>query len=167
MPSNFYGEIIRALEGKEVFTIVDATGNLLKDAIEAKPWMIKPNIHEFKEVYPNVTSESKLFEQLESVIENGVSNVVVTLGERGCLATNRESAFYVRVPKVESVNPIASGDTFVGGFIAKYGATGDFKTSVRYASACAVANAMNLMPEIPNNLDLNGLAESTMVEIAG
>lgn len=167
VPDHFYGQIISELSDENVYTIVDATGNLLKGAIEEKPWMIKPNIHELKQVYPHVVNEAKLFEQLESIVQDGIANVVVTLGAKGCLSANREKAFYVRVPQVETVNPIASGDTFVGGFIAKYRMTGDFEMSVRFGSACAVANTMNLMPEIPNNLDLNGLAESTMVEIAG
>lgn len=167
IPDTFYGQIIEELSKKNVYTIVDATGSLLKEAIEAKPWMIKPNIQEFKEVYPHVVDEVGLSEQLDLILQGGIENVVVTLGEKGCLCANREGAFYIRVPQVQPVNPIASGDTFIGGFVAKYSVTRDFETSVRFASACAVANTMNVMPEIPEGFDLHGLAEAMKVEIAG
>ncbi|GMA62203.1 PfkB family carbohydrate kinase [Alicyclobacillus fastidiosus] len=127
--------------------------------------MIKPNIHEFKQVYPEVTNESTLFKKIMTLIHSGISNAVVTLGEKGCLFVNRESAFYARVPQVDILNPIASGDTFVGGFIANYAEIGNCETAVRFASACGVANAMSLLPEIPKGVDINRLMESILVEI--
>jgi 1-phosphofructokinase family hexose kinase len=167
VPDDFYARMIRRLATKRVYTIVDAGGNLLKEAIAARPWMIKPNIHEFKQVYPNVTDELHLPAVMKDIVASGISHVVVTLGEKGCVAASADRLFYVRVPSVEVVNPIASGDTFIGGFLAKYVEAGDFERSVRFASACAMANAMNAMPELPQNYDLDDLTESTRVEAAG
>ena len=167
VPDSFYGRIIRELANKKVYTIVDATGNVLKEAIAARPWMIKPNIYEFKQAFTSVKDGSDLYTEIQSVLKDGISNVIVTLGDQGCLAANAVKTFYVRVPKVDVVSPIASGDTLVGGFVAKYVESHDFEEAVRFANACAVANALNPMPELPSDCDLKELTDLTTVEVAG
>ena len=46
LPATIYQDILHRLAGKEILTVVDATGNLLCNVLEHHPFLIKP-----KDVY--------------------------------------------------------------------------------------------------------------------
>ena len=50
LSENTYAEILRKLESKDICTIVDATGNLLKNCLIYQPFLIKPNRQELSEI---------------------------------------------------------------------------------------------------------------------
>lgn len=51
VPSNIYGELIKIAKEKGAVTILDAEGELLEKGIKEKPDIIKPNIHELKNLW--------------------------------------------------------------------------------------------------------------------
>ena len=67
-----------------------------------------------------------------------ISEVVITLGDRGCLYGNRDGA-QVRVPshRVDAVDSTAAGDTFVGVLSAVLGEGATMPEAMRMASAGA------------------------------
>ena len=50
LPATIYQDILQRLAGKEILTVVDATGNLLCNVLEHHPFLIKPNHHELGEM---------------------------------------------------------------------------------------------------------------------
>lgn len=161
----FYAELTTELRNRNVKVIIDTSGEPLRMALESKPWMIKTNLDEFVEVVGKEDINPKKMDclfvvnSMRSLIKAGISKVVVTMGSKGFFAVDQEKNWLFQVPKVDAINPIASGDTFLGGFVARYSETGDFIASLRFAAACSVANCLNLYPEIPDNIDLEELEE--------
>lgn len=51
LPDNIYEKIIEKLNGRGIDFVVDATGDLLKNVLKYKPFMIKPNHHELGEIF--------------------------------------------------------------------------------------------------------------------
>jgi fructose-1-phosphate kinase PfkB-like protein len=100
---------------------------------------------------------------MRGLVDTGLSVVVVTLGERGVLTVTQEDTFWVQVPKVQVVNPIASGDIFLGGFAVKYLEMQNIELAVQFGTTCAVANVMNLTPELPQDVDLQELLKNVRV----
>lgn len=95
--------------------------------------LLVPNEHEAAVLTGNPDPDQAMEELLRSVPE-----VVITLGDRGCLYGNRDGA-QVRVPshRVDAVDSTAAGDTFVGVLSAVLGEGATMPEAMRVASAGA------------------------------
>ena len=67
----------------------------------------------------------------------GISNIVVTLGERGALVLNDRGKKIIPPHKVNSIDSTGAGDAFVGCFAAYYIETGDMDTAIATANRYA------------------------------
>ena len=70
----------------------------------------------------------------ESLLEKGVKNVLVTLGTDGSLLVNKEGRIAVPSCKVDAVDTVAAGDTYVGYFISSLASGYSLKEAMGYAS---------------------------------
>ena len=43
IPDDIYEQILKRLQGRDIRVVVDATGDLLKNVIKYRPFLIKPN----------------------------------------------------------------------------------------------------------------------------
>jgi ribokinase len=74
----------------------------------------------------------------EILIEQGVKEVIVTLGSRGSFYLNYSGkSIATRAFKVSAVDTTAAGDTFIGAFAAKYFSYERIEDSLSYATAAA------------------------------
>lgn len=67
LPDNIYEKIIEKLNGRGIDFVVDATGDLLKNVLKYKPFMIKPNHHELGEIF---STEIKTLGDIKKIREN-------------------------------------------------------------------------------------------------
>ncbi|MFC6716330.1 bifunctional 2-dehydro-3-deoxygluconokinase/2-dehydro-3-deoxygalactonokinase [Natrialbaceae archaeon GCM10025810] len=65
------------------------------------------------------------------------STVVVTRGDRGALALDSDGTVDQPIYEAETVDPIGTGDAFVGGFLASYVEDGSTAEALRYGAAAA------------------------------
>jgi tagatose 6-phosphate kinase len=165
--SRFYAELVDALSKKQVKTIVDTSGKALQYSMQVKPWLVKPNLEEFAEIigfdrrsvdYRDVLREMKKY------VNQGAEQIVVTLGKEGLFYANKKQCFRIKSPCVTAVNPIASGDTFLGGFVSNYVQTQNIEQSLKLGVACAAANVMSQYPGIPSDADIESLLGQVEVE---
>ncbi|MBA4543781.1 1-phosphofructokinase family hexose kinase [Thermoactinomyces daqus] len=157
--SSFYAELARQLTEKSVKIIVDTSGKALQEAMRVNPWFVKPNLEEFQEL-TGVAENADLrtiLQEMKNWINQGVKHMVVTLGKEGLLYAGQTECFFLKSPRVAAVNPIACGDTLLGGFVSRYVQTKRIRPSLQLGVACAAANAMNPYPGIPDDADLNAL----------
>ena len=105
---------------------------------EAIPDIVKPNEDELFALTGIKDDPSKAANVL---IQKGVAGVLASLGKIGCMYATWESEEYCPAPKVQTVNAIGSGDSFVAGFL--YGAVKgyDIRASLSIACAAGAANA--------------------------
>jgi fructose-1-phosphate kinase PfkB-like protein len=94
---------------------------------------------------------------MRKYVNQGAEQIVVTLGKEGLFYADKKRCIRIISPRVPAVNPIASGDTFLGGFVSHYVQTKDLEQSLKLGVACAAANAMSQYPGIPSNADLESL----------
>lgn len=70
---------------------------------------------------PELASYSKcedVNKGIEILLNKGVKNLIVTLGSKGSMFSNKETTFKVDAYKVKAVDTVAAGDTFIGYFAA-------------------------------------------------
>ena len=74
-------------------------------------WFI-PNEIEFEEIYGDVFNENNLL----LFAKNVDTNVVVTLGEKGCAYIENNSVKIIKADSVKAIDTTGAGDAFVGAF---------------------------------------------------
>ena len=74
-------------------------------------WFI-PNEIEFEEIYGGVFNENNLL----LFAKNVDTNIVVTLGEKGCAYIKNNSAKIIKTASVKAIDTTGAGDAFVGAF---------------------------------------------------
>jgi 1-phosphofructokinase family hexose kinase len=161
-----YAEIVDAVQATGARAILDSAGEPLRLAMSRGPWMIKPNQAEFREALgmPAGSGDGELLDAMCARLGSGTEIVVVTQGARGLVVVTPQVRWRVRVPSIRTVNPTGSGDFFLAGFATGLERGRDLAGSVRFGAACAVANAMSVIPEIPGGVDLEGLGERVTLE---
>ena len=69
----------------------------------------------------------------QTLMDKGLKNLIVTLGERGALHMHGSEKTYYPAPKVNAVDTTGAGDAFIGCFAQSYVSSGDIATSIQRA----------------------------------
>ncbi len=122
MPGDVYEKMLSVLQGKEVLSVVDATGELLKNVLKYRPFLIKPNHHELGELFGvTLTDPEEIRKYAGKLQQMGARNVLVSMGGDGAVFLCESGKFFFRrPPKGEVKNTVGSGDSMVAGFLAGY-----------------------------------------------
>ena len=130
--ADIYARILEPLSDKKIFTIVDASGDLLASALARRPFLIKPNLAELEELC------GSRFEDVEAIIKGaetararGARNVLVSMDRRGALLVSERGIFIEPVEAVQAANTTGAGDALVAGFAAAYLKSGDFQVALK------------------------------------
>ncbi len=103
---------------KGVRTVVDASGQALKNALSCKPYLIKPNAYELGDIYGvkiEVKTDAVFYGR--KLIDAGAENVLISLGKDGAVLVTRDEAYEMNAPEGEAVNSVGAGDSMVAGFL--------------------------------------------------
>lgn len=152
--TTIYKEIMQLLP--EVLIVVDATGDLLLNVLENKPFLIKPNNHELGELFSvSLSTKKEVIPYAKKLQEKGAKNVLVSLGKQGAVLVAHNGEVYESdAPKGELINSVGAGDSMVAGFIAGYLESKNyeysFKLSVCSGSASAFSENLATKEEVMN-----------------
>ncbi len=143
LPDDIYRQIMLLLSGRDIRIIVDASGALLKNVLEFRPYLIKPNNFELAELFDTeLKSDEDVICHCRRLQEMGARNVLVSMAERGSLLLTEGGEVYREgVCKGEVKNSVGAGDSMVAGFIA--GLSDSFGYALKLGTACGGATAFS------------------------
>ena len=98
--------------------VVDSHGPTLAAAVTEGAYLIKPSRRELAELSGLEPADLDYEAAARHVVEQGVANVVVSLGPGGAFLATPELATHVRAPEVEVVSTVGAGDAMVAGLLA-------------------------------------------------
>jgi 1-phosphofructokinase family hexose kinase len=137
-----YAQIIRCVQSAGGLALVDADGETLLQACEAKPYLVKPNALEASQVtgieisFPqDCPSAAGYFHSL------GVPLVLVTLAEQGAVLTEGSRAWWARPPRLTIHSPIGAGDAALAGFVYGLSHGENLAEALRLSVASGTASA--------------------------
>ena len=142
---NIYRELVSVVRAAGKPAILDTSGTLLVNSLEARPTMIKPNTDEIQAILGRKPeSIDEIVAAAREVHEKcGIEKVVVSLGGDGSVMACEEGVFRGRAPKIDVVNPVGSGDTMVGAFAVAIARGMSVEEQLAYAMSCASANCLS------------------------
>jgi len=73
----------------------------------------------------------------QKILDTGVKNLIVTLGNKGVFVKNRNIKKYIESTNFKPVDTSGAGDAFIGAFLYKFSTTKDLIKSVDFANKVA------------------------------
>lgn len=147
--------------------IFDSSRAALEAGLKAKPWLIKPNDKELEMlVGHSLPTLNDIKKAAISLVEQGIDNVVVSLGSKGALWVNKDEAWLAKPPKCEVISTVGAGDSMVAGIVHGLLSNNSVKDILVFASAVAALSVSQPGVGIPDKEKLNNLIDKIDV-IAG
>ena len=102
-----------------------------------------------------------------SLMEKGVKNLIVTLGEEGALLINQDHDLLIPGYPVQAVDTTAAGDSFIGGFAASLIKNKTLPDAVDLANLCGAlaATRPGAQPSIPSLEELEKFKKSGKIAL--
>ena len=158
IPVNIYYEIIMEAKGLGIRSILDSSGQLLKEGIKAKPYLIKPNIHEAEELLDTeLPTEEAIIKAALDLVEMGIEIAAISQGKGGIIATTKKSIVKAVPPPVKVVSAVGAGDCTVAGLALKIAYGEPLIESCRLAVAMGAAAVLTPGTELCHRADVEKL----------
>lgn len=154
---NIYKDIMDMLKDKGVQIVVDATSRLLTNVLEYNPFFIKPNQHEFGDIF-NVTlnTQEEVIPYALELKKMGAVNVCVSMGGKGAILVADDGNVYkAKAPDGILKNSVGAGDSLVAGFLSGWIEKKDYEYAFRKGVATGSASAFS--ERLATNGEVNDL----------
>lgn len=143
MSNNFFAQLITTLKEKGVKVILDADEEILVRGLNAGPFLIKPNIHEFgRLIGKNIGEMEDVFEEAKPYLDM-VEYIVVSAGVHGVVGVSREGSYRALPPRVKVRSSLGAGNSLVAGIVSVLSKGGSFEESLVLGVACGTASTLN------------------------
>lgn len=145
VPEEFYATLIDLANYRGIRAVLDTSGNAAHIGVEAKPWMVKPNIVELEAIFRRpIESEDDLLHCVEILHAKGIGIVAVTRGAKGAYLRSANGLWEATPPTIEFASAVASGDSFLAAFLYQWlhgSPQAEETESLRLAIGAGAANA--------------------------
>lgn len=158
VPLDIYARLIRRCREEKRKVFLDTSGELLREGIKEKPYLVKPNKKELEYIAGRkLTDREDVIGEAKKLVEQGIEKVVVSLGREGLVYADRERVLFEPAKAVKAVNTVGCGDSVVASLCMSEVSGDDCQLALRKAAALAAANATTretAMIPLNNYLDL-------------
>lgn len=169
LSDDVYEKILEHFTNKDINVVVDTTGNLLKNILKYKPFLIKPNHHELGEIFSvDINSTQDVIRYAKKLQEMGAKNVLVSRAKDGAtLIDENGNVISVTNAPGKIVSSVGCGDSMVAGFIAGYIESESYEKALRLGAVCANATAFSSSIAKKKEIDNMLLNESIYIKQKG
>ena len=110
--------LVERLKNLGLNVALDTSGEALREALKASPWLIKPNTEELADVLGcEVVSVAAQAEVASRLHAQGIEHVVISHGADGVNWFSVGSAMHATPPKVSVVSTVGAGDSLLAGML--------------------------------------------------
>lgn len=162
MSSHMYGDLVRALPDARV--LVDASGDLLRHALEASPYGIKPNRVEAQTLTGmTIDSPRSAARVARALMSTGVRLAVISLGADGAVACWDDRVCHVAPPDVTPINAVGAGDCLLGAVAAALARAGELVDALRLGVAAGTAKVLSPETGVVRRSDIDAVLPAVRV----
>ncbi|KJS50617.1 1-phosphofructokinase [Desulfosporosinus sp. BICA1-9] len=140
VPSSLYRQWLeraKALGGK---TFLDAEGELLREGLKAKPFLVKPNLYELEHLVGHKLSRLEdVAAAARNLLRQGVEVLVVSLGSEGALFAYQEQVIHAEGLPIEVKSTVGAGDAMVAALTLVPAGEDYLARAVRWSIATSAA----------------------------
>lgn len=142
LPDTTYRDVVACLRRRSVRTVLDTSGAALAHALDARPFLIKPNVEEAEDVLGRALGDdASIVLAARELRERGATYVVISQGARGAIGVGPEGAWNAIPPAVNALSTVGSGDSMVAGLAIAFNEGAGFVEALRLGTATGAATA--------------------------
>lgn len=141
---SIYGDIMQRLVNKDVKIIVDAVGQVLRNTLKYKPFLIKPNKKELEQLWGvTINSQDEVIYYAKKLQDEGAVNVLVSMDKDGAILVTEDNTYIKQAKVGVVVNSVGAGDSMVAGFLASYSEDSNYSIALEMAVCAGGATAFS------------------------
>ena len=155
--TTIYRQWIQDARRRRLLTVLDASGEALRQGLSASPWLIKPNREEAEALSGRpLSTMAAVGRTAMALSRRGPELVVISLGKSGAvLASHRRGEVWMAAPpRVTTDSAVGAGDSFVAGFVVGWLRSRSLREAMRWGSASGAATAMTPGTELCHRRDV-------------
>jgi len=164
VPPETYADLVERLNAAGAKAVVDTRGIMLEKALEAHPFLIKPNRYELELFCGRKLSSLEDVLAEARRLQEKSDYVCVSLGGEGAVLVGAEGAYYANAPKVQVRSTVGAGDSLVGGLVAGFARGTSPAEALRLAVSCGSGTASKPGTELFSPDDLSELEKDVAVK---
>lgn len=161
VPADIYAKLLERVRKNGVKTLLDTSGDALKNALPCAPDLIKPNLEELDALIGgaprNLAGIAACARELQAA---GAKDILISCGAQGAVLVPLEgNALYLAATPGEAVQPVGSGDSMAAGWL--YAHTHGFSAEETLRFAVAAGSAAAFSAWLPNRTRIEAALEKT------
>ncbi len=165
IPADIYRQLIDRAKNSGIKTVLDSDDAWLKEGIEAKPNVIKPNVHEAEELLgTELRDEAAIVEAVKTLVKRGIEIATISRSKHGLIVANGEKVLKATPPKVEIRSTVGAGDSAIAGLVLKLSQGHGIDEASRWAVAAGTAATLTPGTELCRREDVERLLPQVKIE---
>ncbi len=163
-PGDIYSDYIALAKEKNVKTILDADGLAMAEGIKARPFAVKPNVHELGELLGrSLKTEKEIIAAGRELIHEGITMVVISRGSEGAIALAKEEAYRATPFSIIPQSTVGAGDSMVAAMTYAVLENKPLSEVVRWAAAAGTVTASKPGTEVCSLSEVQPLLNQVQV----
>jgi 1-phosphofructokinase family hexose kinase len=144
-----FAEMLALCAARKADVCVDASGGLLRAALKARPWLIKPNVEELAELTgKRLTDADQILAAARGLLTR-CTLVLVSLGSDGAMLVTEDKAWRAwETSKARVAHTVGCGDALLAGFCAAWTRGRGPEAALRFGVACGSACVRTLFASV-------------------
>ena len=137
--SVLYRDLLQSISDRRgLKTALDAENDLLLSGLEAKPFVIKPNLYELESALNRkLKNTEEIIEAARSLIRQfHIGMVLVSLGGEGSILVTGKRAMSAKALKVDVKGTVGAGDSMLAGYLYGLSEGYELKEALAWATVC-------------------------------
>jgi tagatose 6-phosphate kinase len=160
-----YQKFVRMARQEGVQTLIDATGDLLKQSLRGNPFLVKPNWKEMETlVQEKIRNIKTMKESMKEIHREGADSVLVTTESSSAILFHEARFYRIDPPQVKVVNFIGSGDGVAAGISVGMVRGLSLIESIRLGIACGTANCKTPVAGVVRPNDVQSMVSKVRIE---
>ncbi|MFC5740824.1 1-phosphofructokinase family hexose kinase [Dyella tabacisoli] len=142
-PPTTYAELVAQVRDVGKRCLVDASGIVMRHALQAQPFLIKPNRDEIAELLGRPVDDlSAAIDAAAQLHGRGVAMPVVSMGALGAVVADAAGVWHAELTLDQVRNSVGSGDCLLAGMAVGVKRRMPLDQVLRLGVACGAANAL-------------------------
>jgi 1-phosphofructokinase family hexose kinase len=147
VPPGFYQELIKIAHDHRIKTIVNAAGEPLLAALEERPFLVKPDTRERREICGEpVESDEQMIRTCQRLVAAGVGAVVISHHVTNDVLATAEGVWDLQAQEVRPVNLVSAEDILIAGMVLQLAQGRTLLEAAEFGMAAATASSESFEP---------------------
>lgn len=166
-PDAWYADMLSRVhaEAPGCRCVLDAEGPRFVLGLQARPFLVKPNLHELACAAGHALSTRRaILRAAEGLLDAGAQTAVVSLGAQGALAVDATGAAFAPALDVPVRTTTGAGDAMVAGLLLALAGGAGLTDALRHGTAAAAARCLCAGDAFLHRADFDALLPQTRAD---